>query len=131
MTDCLFCKIVAGEIPSTQVYADDAAVAFLDVAPLKAGHTLVVPRRHVVDALEDADALASLAPAIKATGEILRERLGASGLNIVSNVGADAGQSVFHLHVHVVPRYADDAGFAALVTRDEAIDADAVAAALR
>lgn len=122
MSDCIFCRIVSGEIPSRQVYADERAVAFLDVAPFKRGHTLVVPRRHVPDALADADALASLAPAVQAVGRLLTDRLGASGLNVVTNVGADAGQSVFHLHVHLVPRYADDAGFAAMVERATAGD---------
>lgn len=129
--DCIFCRIVAGEIPSKQVYADDHAIAFLDVAPFKRGHTLVVPRAHVSDALADAEVLASLAPAVTATGRLLVERLGASGLNVVSNVGEDAGQSVFHLHVHLIPRYPDDAGFGGLVQPVPGIDADEVWAALR
>lgn len=123
---CIFCRIVAGEIPSKQVYADDTAIAFLDMDPFKTGHTLVVPRTHVTDALADAGVLASIAPAIAATGTLLVERLGASGLNILSNIGEDAGQSVFHLHVHLVPRYADDAGMGALLTRTASGDLDAV-----
>lgn len=123
---CIFCRIVAGEIPSRRVFEDDAAVAFLDMDPFKTGHTLVVPRTHVTDALADADVLASMAPAITATGRLLVERLGASGLNILSNIGEDAGQSVFHLHVHLVPRYADDAGMGALLTRTASGDLDAV-----
>lgn len=131
MSDCIFCRIVAGEIPSRQVYTDDAAVAILDLAPFKRGHTLVIPRQHVVDALADADVLAAVAPAVRATGRLLVDRLGASGLNIVSNVGEDAGQSVFHLHVHLIPRYAEDAGFAAMVERAPGEgDLDAVHAAL-
>lgn len=126
MSDCIFCRIVAGDIPSKRVYADDAAVAFLDLAPFKTGHTLVVPRRHVNDALEDADVLASIAPAITATGRLLTEKLGASGMNVLSNVGEDAGQSVFHLHVHLVPRYADDPGMGALLTQAASDDLDAV-----
>ncbi|MDO5535489.1 MAG: HIT domain-containing protein [Propionibacteriaceae bacterium] len=126
MSECIFCRIVAGEIPSKQVYADEHAVAFLDLDPFKTGHTLVVPRTHVPDALADADVLASIAPAIAATGTLLREKLGASGLNVVSNVGEDAGQSVFHLHVHLVPRYADDAGMGALLTRTASGDLDEV-----
>lgn len=117
---------MAGEIPSRRVFEDDAAVAFLDMAPFKTGHTLVVPRTHVTDALADADVLASMAPAITATGRLLVERLGASGLNILSNIGEDAGQSVFHLHIHLVPRYADDAGMGALLTRTASGDLDAV-----
>ena len=130
MTDptCIFCRIVAGEIPSRQVYADDAAVAFLDLKPLKTGHTLVVPREHVSDALAGPQVLAAIAPAIAATGRLLQDKLKATGMNIVSNVGADAGQSVFHLHVHLVPRYAEDPGMAALLVRAAETDLDAVAA---
>jgi len=124
--DCIFCRIVAGEIPSKRVYEDDHAIAFLDLDPFKTGHTLVVPRAHVSDALADADVLASIAPAIAATGNLLVEKLGASGMNVLSNVGEDAGQSVFHLHVHLVPRYADDAGMGALLTRAASGDLDEV-----
>ena len=92
--DCVFCRIVAGEIPSRVVHADDTAIAFLDVEPFKTGHTLVVPREHVSDALAAPNVLAAIAPAIAATGRLLMQRLGASGLNILSNVGADAGQSL-------------------------------------
>ena len=124
--ECLFCRIVAGEIPSKRVFEDEHAIAFLDLDPFKTGHTLVVPKVHVTDALEDAAVLARIAPAITATGRLLVERLGASGLNILSNIGADAGQSVFHLHVHLVPRYADDAGMGALLTRAASGDLDEV-----
>ncbi|WP_282005367.1 HIT family protein [Propioniciclava sinopodophylli] len=126
MSDCIFCRIVAGEIPSRQVHADEHAIAFLDMEPFKTGHTLVVPRAHVTDALADADVLASIAPAIAATGKLLVEKLGASGMNVLSNVGEDAGQSVFHLHVHLVPRYADDAGMGVLLTRTASGDLDEV-----
>lgn len=127
---CLFCRIIAGEIPSRQVYADHAAVAFLDVVPLKRGHTLVVPRAHVTDAIEAPEVLARIAPAIAAAGALLRARLGASGVNLLSNIGSDAGQSVFHLHVHLIPRYADDPGLAAMVERTTPDDLDAVAAVI-
>lgn len=129
--DCLFCRIVAGEIPSRQVYADDTAVAFLDVAPLTTGHTLVVPRSHVADALQGTDVLAEILPAVRATAELLSGRLGATGINLLSNVGADAGQSVFHLHVHVVPRYADAPGLQGLLRpREDAPDLAAVHAVI-
>ncbi|HOA87878.1 HIT family protein [Propioniciclava tarda] len=126
MSDCLFCRIVAGDIPSRQVYAGDDAVAFLDIAPFKRGHTLVVSRQHVSDALADADVLASLAPAITAVGRLLTERLGAQGMNILTNVGEVSGQSVFHLHVHLIPRFQDASGIEAMLTRDDDIDVDEV-----
>lgn len=125
MSDCLFCKIIAGEIPSTKVYEDEIAYACLDIAPLKPGHTLVVPKTHVTDALADAQVLGEIAPSIVAVGRLLTERLGADGMNMVSNVGEVSGQSVFHLHVHLVPRFASKPGFAALVDGDD-VDMDAV-----
>ncbi|MFV0406271.1 MAG: HIT family protein [Propioniciclava sp.] len=130
ISDCLFCRIVAGEIPSRQIYADADAVAFLDVEPLKRGHTLVIPRTHVPDVLAAPEALAALVPALATTGRLLQKRLGASGMNMLSNVGADAGQSVFHLHVHLVPRYAEDPGLGALVTRAGDADLDRTYAVL-
>ena len=108
MSDCLFCRIVEGEIPSKRIYEDETAVAFLD--PWQQGHALVIPRRHVKDVLEDPAALAEIAPAIGTVGDLLKERLGATACNILSNAGADSGQEVFHLHVHVLPRYADNPG---------------------
>ena len=122
----IYCRIVAGEIPSNRVYEDDHAIAFLDLDPFKTGHTLVVPRAHVSDALADAAVLASIAPAIAATGTLLVEKLGASGMNVLSNVGEDAGQSVFHLHVHLVPRFAHRAGLRELLVRESGIDLDRV-----
>lgn len=112
MTDCLFCKIIAGDIPSKKVYEDDAAYAFLDISPWQVGHTLVIPRRHTTDALEDDDVLAEIAPAVAKVGRLLKERLGADACNIVSNAGPASGQEVFHTHIHVIPRWADNPGIA-------------------
>jgi histidine triad (HIT) family protein len=113
--DCVFCGIVAGTIPSRQVYADEHAVAFLDLAPWHRGHTLVVPRRHVPDLVTGDPSLPEIAPAIDAVARLLLHRLAADGINLVSSSGAVAGQEVFHLHVHVVPRYADEPGIQRLV----------------
>ncbi len=126
MDDCLFCRIIAGEIPSRQVYADEHAIAFLDIAPLQPGHALVVPRRHVSDALADADALAQIGPAVTATGRLLVETLDADGATIFSSIGEVAGQEIFHLHVHVVPRYADHPGLRGLFDRRDEADVEAV-----
>lgn len=131
--DCLFCRIVAGELPSRQVYADDTAIAFLDIAPFHRGHTLVVPRRHVADVLAEPDAVTELAPAIAATTAILRDRLTPDGLNLFTSAGTVAGQEVDHLHVHLVPRYATRAGLRSLFERstsDDGADLDAVHAEL-
>ncbi len=124
--DCLFCRIVAGEIGSRQVYADDVALAFLDINPWHVGHTLVIPRRHLDDLTSDPAGLAEIAPAIAATSTLLMERLGADGLNLLSSVGAVAGQEVFHLHVHLVPRYAHRPGLRELMVKEPDIDLDRV-----
>ena len=113
--DCLFCKIIAGEIPSRRIYADETAVAFLDVSPWQRGHTLVVPREHVVDLLAEPPVLGRIAPAVDATARLLVDRLGADGINLLSSARAVAGQEVFHLHVHLIPRYADRPGLANLI----------------
>ncbi|HEU4862883.1 MAG TPA: histidine triad nucleotide-binding protein [Candidatus Limnocylindria bacterium] len=101
--DCLFCRIVAGEIPSDRVLEDDDVVAFRDVNPQAPTHVLVVPRRHVpdVDTLADDDAglLPSLFTAVRRVAEL--ENL-SKGYRVVTNVGAESGQSVFHLHLHVL-----------------------------
>ena len=112
--DCLFCKIVAGEIPSKQIHSDDVSITFLDISPWHEGHALVIPRRHVTDALADDAVLAELAPAVVSVGNLLKETLGATACNILTNAGADSGQEVFHAHVHVIPRYADNPGIANL-----------------
>jgi len=124
--DCLFCRIVAGEIPSRQVYADEAAIAFLDVNPWHVGHTLVIPRRHVADLLADPAGLAEIAPAISATARLLTQRLGADGINLLNSSGATAGQEVFHLHVHLIPRYPHRPGLRELMAREPHIDLDEV-----
>ena len=113
--DCLFCAIVVGSVPALQVYADEHAVAFLDIEPWHRGHTLVVPRRHVADVVTGAPALAEIAPAVDAVARMLVHRLAADGVNLLSSAGPIAGQTVRHLHVHVVPRYADEPGLQRLV----------------
>ncbi len=123
---CLFCGIVAGRVPSRQVYADDAAVAFLDINPFHRGHTLVVPRDHVVDLLDGPGTLAELGPAIDRTARLLSSRLDAAGLNLFSSAGAVAGQEVFHLHVHLVPRYPEHPGAAGMLERDADASAEAL-----
>jgi histidine triad (HIT) family protein len=112
---CLFCAIVAGDVPARRVHEDEYAVAFLDVAPIHRGHTLVVPRRHVDSLLDGAPAMAEIGDCVDATARLLVERLDADGLNVVSSAGAVAGQEVFHLHVHLLPRYADAPGLAHLL----------------
>ena len=124
MIDCVFCMIIAGDLGSRQIYADDQAVAFLDVGPWQRGHSLVVPREHVADLLTDPPMLARIAPAVDATARLLVDRLGADGINLLSSARPAAGQEVFHLHVHLVPRYADRPGLSQLVGPERGDDSD-------
>ncbi len=102
MTDCIFCKIIAGDIPSRAVYSDDHAYAFLDLGPWHRGHSLVVPRRHVPNLITGDSAFTQIAPAVETVARLLVERLGADGVNVLSSSGEVAGQEVFHLHLHLL-----------------------------
>lgn len=102
--DCLFCRIVAGEIPSERVFESDEVLAFRDIAPAAPTHVLVIPKRHVRDVTEVTDEHRSLLATMIASARTVAEAEGiaASGYRLIFNVGADAGQTVFHLHLHVV-----------------------------
>lgn len=131
--DCVFCKIISGDLPSRQVYADDACVAFLDIAPFHRGHTLVVPRDHVTDLVAGDGAFTAVAPAVEHVARLLQDRLRPDGLNVWTSMGELAGQDVFHLHVHVLPRYAHTPGLRSVFDRsadDSAPELDAVLAEL-
>jgi histidine triad (HIT) family protein len=107
--DCLFCKIVAGELPATIVDEDDRTIAFMDINPATRGHALVIPRSHSADLLSvDAEDLTAAAIAARRLAARAKERLRADGVNLVNSCGAVAWQSVFHFHIHVIPRYEDD-----------------------
>lgn len=103
MSDCLFCKIASGEIPSKQAYADDEVYAFHDIRPQAPTHVLVIPRRHVasLDDTSDADQ-AWLGRTLLAVRHVARELGIASGYRVVTNCGTPAGQSVFHIHFHLL-----------------------------
>lgn len=113
--NCIFCKIIAGELPSRQIYEDDQAIAFLDIAAWHRGHALVVSKRHIPDLLSGRPSLVTIAPAVDAVARMLMEGLAADGINVLSSAREIAGQTVFHLHMHVVPRYADEPGLDRLV----------------
>jgi len=107
--NCIFCKIVAGELPATVVGEDERTMSFMDINPATRGHALVVPRAHCRDLLEvERDDLAAVALAAQRLATRMRERLGADGVNLINSCGAQAWQTVFHLHFHVIPRYAGD-----------------------
>ncbi|HEV3092961.1 MAG TPA: HIT family protein [Solirubrobacteraceae bacterium] len=107
--DCIFCKIVAGELPATIVDEDEQTLAFMDINPATRGHALVVPRAHATDLLEiEPDQLAAVSAAAQRLAKRVRERLGADGVNVINSCGAAAWQTVFHFHLHVIPRYEGD-----------------------
>jgi histidine triad (HIT) family protein len=118
--NCIFCKIISGELPSRRIYEDDRAVAFLDIGAWHRGHALVVPKRHVPDMLTGPGTLPEIAPAIDAVARLLTQRLAADGINVLSSSGEAAGQEVFH----VVPRYADEPGLRMLVNSGVAPDGE-------
>ena len=107
--DCIFCKIVAGELPAQRVDEDDATIAFMGIAPWTRGHVLVIPRRHSRDLYEiGEDDLAATAAAAKRLALRMKERLGCDAINLINACEPAAWQTVFHFHVHVIPRYEDD-----------------------
>jgi histidine triad (HIT) family protein len=107
--DCIFCKIVAGELPSQIVAEDERTITFMDISPATRGHALVIPRRHARDLLGiEPDDLAATVLAAQRLARLAPERLGADGVNLLNSCGAPAWQTVFHFHIHVIPRYEDD-----------------------
>jgi histidine triad (HIT) family protein len=107
--DCLFCKIVADEVPSERIAEDDRTVSFMDINPATRGHALVVPKAHAANLLEiDPDDLTAVALAAQQLAKRVPEALGAEGVNLINSCGSAAWQTVFHFHLHVIPRYADD-----------------------
>ncbi len=109
MSDCLFCKIIEGEIPSSKVYEDEHVLAFLDINPVKAGHTLVIPKAHGADLTESSEKdLRRVMTVVKQIAPTIKSVVKADGFNVTSNIGTAAGQSVFHTHLHIIPRYEGD-----------------------
>jgi histidine triad (HIT) family protein len=125
--DCIFCKIVAGELPAEKVQEDEHTVAFMDLNPWTRGHALVIPRNHSKDLLEvPEDDLARTSAAAKRLAAAMKERLGCDGINLLNACGPVAWQSVFHFHIHVIPRYEDDP--LQLPTRPQEADKEDLAA---
>ena len=104
--NCIFCAIAAGEIPSFKVYEDELVVAYLDINPFSEGHTLVIPKAHSEGLLDTPDAtLAEIVVRVKKVAAHLKAALPCDGFNILQNNGEAAGQTVRHVHFHIVPRY--------------------------
>jgi histidine triad (HIT) family protein len=109
MGDCVFCKIVAGEIPSTKVYEDDDVLAFMDIAPIVRGHVLVIPRKHYNPITDTPDeTLAKIIAVVKKVAKAQVGSLHADAINVTQANGRLAGQVIDHVHFHVIPRFNDD-----------------------
>jgi histidine triad (HIT) family protein len=111
MPDCLFCKIAEGEIPSYKVYEDKEVLGFLDINPRAPGHTIVIPKAHyetILDAPEET--MGPLWIAVRKVAAHVKEKLGADGLTVGINHGAVSGQTIPHLHIHIIPRFEGDDG---------------------
>lgn len=107
--DCIFCKIIAGELPAQILDEDERTVTFMDISPATRGHALVVPRRHSRNLLEiEPEDLEATVLAAQRLARNVGERLGADGVNLMNSSGSAAWQTVFHFHMHVIPRYAGD-----------------------
>lgn len=109
MNDCIFCKIVAGQIPCEKVYEDENTLAFLDIMPINEGHTLVIPKSHYVNTLETPEnIMMQVMATVKKVAHAIEKGLGITDFNIAMNNGAKAGQVVFHAHMHIMPRHEGD-----------------------
>lgn len=107
--DCIFCKIAAGEIPSVCIYEDDDFKAILDISPAVKGHVIIIPKKHTGDIFELSKDEASKVFVIASDiGKALKEELKCDGLNVLQNNGEAAGQTVFHFHMHLIPRFKND-----------------------
>jgi histidine triad (HIT) family protein len=109
MSDCIFCKIVAGEIPSAKVYDDDLVYSFLDINPINAGHALVIPKKHYETFFDvPTDELIACTVAAQKLGKAIFEAVEAQGMNLLQNNYRAAGQLIWHAHFHLIPRYKKD-----------------------
>ena len=107
--DCIFCKIVAGELPSIKIYEDEKVLAFMDIGPIAKGHVLVIPKKHSVMITDtSAEILAEIMAVAKKVAQAQFDGMGADGVNITQANGAVAGQVVDHIHFHVIPRFRGD-----------------------
>lgn len=119
MKECIFCKIIKGDIPSVKIYEDNNVIVFLDISQATRGHTLVVPKKHIKDIYElDETTAMNLFKIIPRISKALTKALHANGLNIVNNNKEVAGQTVGHFHIHLIPRYSDDDGFRTIFTNN-------------
>lgn len=107
--DCIFCKLANGDIKTNVVYEDDIFTVIMDASPATKGHSLILPKNHFANLFElDEETAAKVLPLAKKVASHMTEKLGCDGFNLVQNNGETAGQTVFHFHMHLIPRYKDD-----------------------
>lgn len=107
--NCVFCKIISGEIPAHTIYEDEKFKVILDVAPATKGHALIIPKDHYANMYElPEDTAADVIKLAKKMMQVMTDKLQCDGFNIIQNNGEIAGQTVFHFHMHLIPRYKDD-----------------------
>ncbi|MHA1749797.1 MAG: HIT family protein [Promethearchaeota archaeon] len=109
MTECIFCSIIKGDIPSKIIYKNEHVISFLDINPCSKGHSLIVPRKHfsMIDDASD-DILKEIMTGARETMKLIKNKLHCDGFNLLINQGKDAGQVIDHFHLHVIPRYKND-----------------------
>jgi histidine triad (HIT) family protein len=113
--DCIFCKIVKGEIPSAKVFENEHVLAFLDISQVSKGHTLIIPKTHKENVFElSPDISQQIFKVVPSIANSIKKQFSPIGLNILNNNGEHAGQSVFHFHLHLIPRYGKGDGFGAV-----------------
>lgn len=109
MSECIFCKIIDGSIPSRKIYEDSSVISFLDINPAARGHSLVVPKQHAKLIMDlDDEWVSKVFISVKKVSGMIKDKLGCDGFNILVNQERNAGQLVDHFHVHVIPRYSGD-----------------------
>lgn len=115
MSDCIFCKIINGDIPSSKVFENEHVIAFLDISQVTKGHTLVIPKVHKENVYElTPDMAKNIFEVVPEIARALKQAFNPIGLNTINNNGEAAGQSVFHYHLHLIPRYGEGDGFGAV-----------------
>lgn len=109
MDSCIFCKIIKGDIPSSTIYEDENVKVIMDIAPSAKGHAILLVKQHVANVFElDAELAGKVFSVVPKIATAIKEELGCDGMNILQNNGEEAGQTVFHLHIHFIPRWKDD-----------------------
>jgi histidine triad (HIT) family protein len=115
MSDCIFCKIVNGDIPSSKIFENEHVMAFLDISQITKGHTLIIPKVHNENIYDlSAEAARNIFEVVPQLANAIKEQFNPVGMNIITNTGEQAGQTVFHYHMHLIPRYGSGDGFGAV-----------------